>query len=826
MFLKEADKFVKEGNYKAALEAIARARKSDPGNQYALAYEERVRALLKASESSAMKSQSAAAPPPPPPPAQPGPSTRAPSLSSSSVRGPSAGAASGRMPSGVSPSTRAPSLTESQRVPRPEILARRKEEERRKEAILTKIATLLARAREYQAKNEFSRALDEISRAYLLDPANKVVSSIEQEIRTAQEEVNRQEAEERRSRAEIEERIKAEQLRAAMERAQHEAEEKRQKEEEARSAAQRQKVDQYLARSRELLDEGKIVEAQSELAFVAVVDPLNAELVELNNLIAAKQEEIRQAELELYRKKEEEHKKKQEAIKAAVQKHLDNANAMAAKGKFSDALRVLTRAYVLDPTSEDLQRCEAGILSAQEEASRKLQARQRDEEAKKKKLEEAELRRREEAERERILKGETAEAEAKRRANESAVQDHLNKAKGLLAEGKHEASLAEVALAFIVDPFHEEVKKLEQEVLAAQAQSRREQAPPPEEDFLEDTTEEENRAIVAGHLERAVECRERQEYAAALDEIAKAFIVDPLNESIQKLEDEIQQEMSQHQEDERKRKEEENALNALRLHVSLAQEFLEQGSFDEALREVHDGLAIDPGHEELKRISEAVEKSKREKEQAAQKAKAAASEHLQAAKRNFALGDFQKSIADADKGLQEDPASGELQAIRKRAATAQTHKEATKAAAPKADPAQEHLAAAKELASRGSIDEALAEIALGLAVNPDHAELKRLEAELWEKTPEAPAPQAEESGKDDVQRRIKMHLLAAEEFVKHNDFGKALDEVAKAYVIDPLNTELRQMEIRIRQQEARQQQSPVQPLKLVYRKDQAADGTR
>jgi inosine-uridine nucleoside N-ribohydrolase len=799
MFLKEADKFVKEGNYKAALESIVRARKLDPGNQYALAYEERVRALMKAAEGSATKAQAS------PPPVEPSASAKAPTASS-----------------------RAPSLTESQRVPRPEILARRKQEEQRKEAILTKIATLLARAREYQAKNEFSRALDEISRAYLLDPANKVVSSIEQEIRSAQEDVNRKEAEERRARAEIEERIKQEQLRAAMERVQHEQEEKRLKEEEARTVAQRQKVTQYLNRSRELLAEGKIQEAQSELAFVAVVDPLNQGLVEINNLIAEKQEELRQAELELYRKKEEEHRKKQDAIKAAVQKHLDNASSLAAKGKFSDALRVLTRAYVLDPTSEDLQKCEASILSAQEEASRQLQVKRREEEAKKKILEEEELRRREQAERERMLQGEAVEAEAKRRADDVAVQDHLKKAGALLAEGKYEGALAEIALAFIVNPFHEEVKQMEQEVLAAQAKSRQAQAPPVEDDMLEDTSEEETRAAVDEHLGRAREFRDRQEFVAALDEIAKAFILDPLNDSIQKLEDEIQQVVSKHQDDEKKRKEEESSLNALRLHVSLAQEFLEQGSFDEALREVQDGLAIDPSHDELKKISKAVQNARAKEEQAAQKAKAAANEHLQAAKRHFALGEFQKSAAEAEKGLEQDPSHGELQALRKRAASAQSHKESMKAAAPKADPVQEHLAAAKDLASRGSIDEALAEIALGLAVNPDHEELKQLEAELWEKTPEAPpaAAQGDDASKDGVQRRIKMHLLAAEEFVKHNDFGKALDEVAKAYVIDPLNTELRQMEIRIRQQEARQQQSPVQPLKLVYRKDQAADGTR
>ena len=46
IFLKQADKLVREGNYTTALEEIAKARGRDPRNLYALAYEERVRSLV------------------------------------------------------------------------------------------------------------------------------------------------------------------------------------------------------------------------------------------------------------------------------------------------------------------------------------------------------------------------------------------------------------------------------------------------------------------------------------------------------------------------------------------------------------------------------------------------------------------------------------------------------------------------------------------------------------------------------------------------------------------------------------------------------------
>ena len=46
IFLKQADKLVREGSFAAALDEISKARARDPRNLYALAYEERVRSLV------------------------------------------------------------------------------------------------------------------------------------------------------------------------------------------------------------------------------------------------------------------------------------------------------------------------------------------------------------------------------------------------------------------------------------------------------------------------------------------------------------------------------------------------------------------------------------------------------------------------------------------------------------------------------------------------------------------------------------------------------------------------------------------------------------
>src|SRR5512147_200034 len=53
LLLRNADRLVKEGQYAAALEAIAGAREKDPRNPYAIAYEERVKYLMKQKEGGA-----------------------------------------------------------------------------------------------------------------------------------------------------------------------------------------------------------------------------------------------------------------------------------------------------------------------------------------------------------------------------------------------------------------------------------------------------------------------------------------------------------------------------------------------------------------------------------------------------------------------------------------------------------------------------------------------------------------------------------------------------------------------------------------------------
>jgi len=72
--------------------------------------------------------------------------------------------------------------------------------------------------------------------------------------------------------------------------------------------------------------------------------------------------------------------KKREAIVTAIQKHIENAGRLAEQLRFSEALRVITRAYVLDPINESLQACEKRIVALQEESLLQMEIQRREEE--------------------------------------------------------------------------------------------------------------------------------------------------------------------------------------------------------------------------------------------------------------------------------------------------------------------------------------------------------------------------------------------------------------------------------------------------------------
>jgi trichohyalin len=881
IFLKQADKLVREGNHAAALEEIAKARARDPRNLYALAYEERVRSLVTAQKDK--KPETGYASPQPTAP-QPLPAALEHISNLAIVEAQRSAAVA---------------VKQEQEVihRKKEEEDRRKNEELRRQAIESKIATFLTRSKDYLEKGDFDRALDEIARAYLLDPANEKIHAAENNIRKRQEETRLRDEQERLQKQQDDERKRQELLRAQVARMQKEKEEKRRKEEEARRQAQQQKITQYLDRAQDFLNNGHLDDALSELAFVVVIDPLNEEVLALERKIRDAQEQEQAEQFEQYRRREEEQRKKREAIFAAIQKHIENAERLAGQQKWSEALRVVTRAYVLDPVNEALQACEKRIQAAQEEALDIAGEQRRVEEETVRRRQEEELRQLEQAERERAVLGESAETEAKRRADKEKVFLYLTKARGYLTDGRYEDALGEVALAFIVNPFDEDVKQMEQEVIAAQDQKKAQEAASAKED-LASIPADETAEQISNYIAEASRYASESEFSKALDEVAKAFMLDPLNESIQKFESQLQKEFHDYQEEQHKIQQEEARENAIIKHQARAKEFLNREAFDEALTEVADGYSYDPNNaalialeqqiqdayqqwqgkqaeeekntqiedflfkakeylakelfeEALKTITQAIvldpkrkalksTKDEIEKAQEAFKKRKQSEEsnktiqkHIFRAKECRVLRSYEEAINEIDQALTLDSSREDLLQLKNQLQQEFIEWQAQKDQNAQQTSLKQHLRQAREHLTNKVYDEALMEIALGLSIDPKNSDLAALEEEVIKAQTDAElaenelAAKSAESGFKNEERDqlIWIHLRAADELQKQNEFAQALDELAKAYVIDPLNKEVKKAELRVRQNEIRHAQQTGQTLKLIYPNEKSMGGS-
>jgi hypothetical protein len=882
IFLKQADKLVREGNYTSALEEIAKARGRDPRNLYALAYEERVRSLVAAQKEKKPEVGSTA----PPQPAEPAPiSATLEHISNLAiVEAQRSAAVAAKQEQDVA-------------LRKKEEEDRRKNEELRHQAIESKIVVFLDRANDYLGKGDFNRALDEVARAYLLDPANNKIHSAEDQIRKSQEETRLRIDQERLRKQQEDDQKRQELLKAQVARMQQEKEEKRRREEEARNQAQQQKISQYLNRAQEFLKNGRLDEALSELAFVVVVDPLNEEVLSLERKIRDAQEQEQAEQLEQYRRREEEQRKKREAIITAIQKHIENAERLAREQKWSEALRVITRAYVLDPMNDALQACEKRIQTVQEEALRVAEEqRQISEEAVRRRQEE-ELLQLEQVERERALLGESAETEAKRRADKEKVFLYLTKARGYMSDGRYEDALGEVALAFIINPFDEDVRRMEQEIITSQNQKKAQETITAEENAAA-IPEDETGEQIFKHLSEASQYATEHEYSKALDEVAKAFMLDPLSEAVQKYEFQLQSEFHEYQEQQHKEQEEESRQNAINKHKTRAKDFLGREAFDEALTEVIEGYSYDPDSAELKALEQQIQdahlqwqerlaeeekntkiedfvlKAKEylnkelfedalktiteaivldpqrdtlkaieaeielaqqsfEKRKQTEENTKVIQKHLFRAKECRVLRSFEEALSEIEQALAIDSTREDLLLLKKQTLQELTDWQSQKEQNANQTSLKQHLRQAREYLARKVYDEALMEIALGMTIDPENVDLKTLEEDIVKAQADAEIAELEatvETADSDIKdeernQLIWIHLRAADELQKQKQFAQALDELAKAYVINPLNKEVKKAEIRIRQNEIRHAQQTGQTLKLVYPNEKAMGGS-
>jgi hypothetical protein len=505
MYLKLADRLVKQGDYAGALQAIAKAREVEPQNRYALAYEERVRRLLQESENQI-------------------PSTNLSGLP--------------QHPSPQNSGTLEDFPTAEKQIRRiatvlPKTPPKDPQPDSKNVAILTKVASLLATANQYLAQQRFSLALETIARATLLDSKNKDIRTIEERIRAAQEEERLRAGRLREERALEEKRERDRALQEELERIKIERDRKRQDQENQKRSAQEQKIAQSLNRANEFLRAGQLDEAQCEFAFVSVLSPGTPEVLSLERELLRSQQDRERLEQEAYRRHREEERLRAEQLRAEITQCIREAETFAGREQFADALRVLTDAYLRDPNNKDVEACENRILSARRawEGNREALRLQQEEEARKR-TEEEEARRQQQ-EWATLRHAVIQQEEEQLRKTEAAIATHLQAARLYLQGEQTKEALAEVALAFVLNPLHPEVKEMEQKIKALSSPLIP-KSTPSKPVVLSPEVEADLEAI-AKHLAGAKHLITEQRYAAALHEVNQALVLDPENVAAKRL---------------------------------------------------------------------------------------------------------------------------------------------------------------------------------------------------------------------------------------------------------------------------------------------------
>jgi hypothetical protein len=567
---------------------------------------------------------------------------------------------------------------------------------------------------------------------------------------------------------------------------------------------------------------------------VVVIDPLNEEVLRLEQKILESQDQMQQQQLEQYQKQLAERQKKRDMVVATIQKHIANAEQLAKQKKFTDALRTITRATVLDPINDELQECERRILAMQEEAFRQEEESKRSLQDQIRRQQEEELLRLEQTDRSRALQGETEEARAQQRLDKEKIEQYLERARNFLAEKQFEVALGEVALAFIINPFDEEVKQVEQMIVREREEYQAAKNLTAQEAVL---TEQKNKNSAAekmnAHLAEAERLRELHQYSKAFNEVAKAFILDPLNEEIQRYEQNLQSEFDAYLFDQHNKRDLDEKTKDIGRHIQHATELLDRDLFEDALSEVNSGLMIDEKNSELLqlkgRISDAAEQWKLKHRGESRNLEI--QKLLVVAKEYFTVAKYEEAIIAVRKALDYDPARMESIKLLEEIESVVAHAHDSKQSELRRERVTSHLVQAQDFIMSNMPDKALVQILSGLVIDPANDELLNLEQRVTalndarlsqiRSTAVTTSSSQQRISKDEQERLIRIHIRVADEFRSQKEYAKALDEIAHGLTVDMQNEELMTLDAEIRAEQAEHDLKAAQGLKLIYSSGQA-----
>ncbi len=650
-FLKNADKYIRQGDIHRALEEIMRARDKNPTIMYARAYEEYVRSvLLKQTDG-----------------------TAADATTKESVIAQLMPTLEKILDLAIKEVKRSAVAAYKQK----EVFALQKqqeeeqkhEEQLRSASLARKIADYLKRARELEAHGDYRNSLNEVARAFMLDPTDERILQIEEEIKTAQDRQDRQEEAERAARQKEEE-VRREQLFAQWKvQRDVEREEEMRKREEAHKQARAQKIREYLQEARSLFAEKNVEQALSQLAFVMVLDPLNEEVLDLNWKIREAQTRTSEEHIAKRQQQAEEERKREESIRLAVSKNLEKALEFLGQQRFGEALRVITQAYFIDPSNEEVIALERRIMAEEEAALQREDEQRRRADEERRHKQEAELHRLaiEQQKREQIR--ERVETEAKLLRDEEEVLLFLSKARGYVSQGSYDEALSNIAKAFKINPFDGEIAKLQREILDAQKKAKQQQRAGSHPIIEASPSDDEaTAAVIRQHIIKARQLRSALQFKEALDEIAQAYRLDPMNEDLFALEGEIQQDFLKHEEEQQKEEESSKKSQGIKKSLAMAREALSRESYSEALGWVDYAMSFDMQRFETLQMRDEIERAQRklEEQKANEDKELVIQFHLSKAMEFMSEHRFFEAIFEVDLALRLNPKHPGAAALRKK----------------------------------------------------------------------------------------------------------------------------------------------------------------
>jgi len=343
LLLIQADRLVKAGDYKAAMEIIKKARAQSPNHLYAIAYEERIGALMQAQiENKKKMIDKAQKVPERMPQHQEFRTDIKPKISV--------------QPSSLSSGANVHSEYKKEEKTAPS--------ENNRQFQQKKIAAFLLQAENHFHRNEFNRALDEIARAYLLDPFHREAHELEERVRRA---VAWQFAEKLtlKSHALLE---KEKQKKLAEElTAEH------------RKRLIEQKVNALISLSASLIEKKEYNRALEEISRAYILDPAHPQLPIMEEKIynaELKKGETAQNKYNFHDKeqlnytlrKETFYKEKSEHIqnrKPIISEWMTQISELLSSNRLEEALNEVTTLVINDPFNERILKLERVLIEAQ-----------------------------------------------------------------------------------------------------------------------------------------------------------------------------------------------------------------------------------------------------------------------------------------------------------------------------------------------------------------------------------------------------------------------------------------------------------------------------